>query len=179
MNRLALMRRRFRVVAVVLAGIALAAAAYLLLGASRASQEAEYSRLRHERDQKRIDVAPLVGMDKKLTRARADIDDFYATRLPGQQSDVTAELARVAGSTGVHLNRVGYEFKAADVPGVSQVIVTAEVSGEYAHLVRFINALERDKILFIPDSVDLNEDQGGQVRLGLKVQTYMRTGGTA
>ncbi len=179
MNRLSVVRRRFQVIAIVLALICLAAAGYLLFGSSRAAQEAEFNQLRRERDQKRADVAPLMGMDKKLARARTDIDDFYRTRLPAQQSDISAELDKLAGATGVHLNRVSYETKAADVPGVNQVMVSAEVSGNYVQLVKFINALERDPILFIPDSVDLNEDQGTSVRLGLKVQAYMRTGGAA
>jgi Tfp pilus assembly protein PilO len=178
MNRLAVMRLRFRVVAIVLGVIALGAATYLIFGASRGSREAEYDRLRLEHLRKKIEVAPLAGMDKKLDRARTDIAEFYRTRLPAQQSQVSAELDKVAAATGVRLNRVAYESKDADIPGVSQVVVSAEISGRYAELVRFINALERDPILFVPDSVDLNQDQGGQVRLSLKVQTYMRTGGT-
>ena len=179
MNRIAIMRRRFQVIAIILALICLAAAGYLLLGSSRAAQEAEFNQLRRERDQKRADVAPLTGMDKKLDRARADIDTFYQTRLPAQQSEISAELDKLARASGVRLNRVGYETKAADAPGVNQVMVTAEVSGNYVQLVKFINALERDQILFVPDSVDLNEDQGTSVRLGLKVQTFMRTGGAS
>jgi Tfp pilus assembly protein PilO len=179
MNRLAVVRRRFQVIATVLAFIALSAAGYLLFGSSRAAQEAEFNQLRRERDQKRADVAPLTGMDQKLAHARTDIDEFYRTRLPAQQSDISAELDKLARASGVRLNRVGYESKPADVTGLQQVMVTAEVSGGYVELVKFINALERDQILFIPDSVDLNEDQGTNVRLALKVQAYMRTGGAS
>jgi type IV pilus assembly protein PilO len=42
--------------------------------------------------------------------------------------------------------------------------------------VRFINALERDKLFFIVDSVELGGEQGGQVKLGMKLETYLRAG---
>ena len=45
-----------------------------------------------------------------------------------------------------------------------------------AHVVRFINALERDKLLFIVNSIQLGDAQGGTVKLQLKMQTYLKAG---
>jgi hypothetical protein len=43
--------------------------------------------------------------------------------------------------------------------------------------VKFINGLERDKMFFLIDGINLAEQQGN-VRLQLKLETYLR-GGTA
>ena len=49
------------------------------------------------------------------------------------------------------------------------------LSGDYLQEVKFINALERDKIFFLIDGVALGEQQGN-VRLQLKLETYLRSG---
>jgi type IV pilus assembly protein PilO len=43
-------------------------------------------------------------------------------------------------------------------------------------LVRFVNALERDQLFFLVDSVVLGGEQGGIVKLQLKLETYLKTG---
>jgi len=42
--------------------------------------------------------------------------------------------------------------------------------------VRFINSLERDQIFLLINSVGLGGEQGGQVKLELKMETYLKTG---
>jgi len=42
--------------------------------------------------------------------------------------------------------------------------------------VRCINALERDQLFFLVDSVGLGGEQGGVVKLQLKLETYLKTG---
>ena len=39
---------------------------------------------------------------------------------------------------------------------------------------RFINALERNKLFFIVDSVVLGGEQGGSVKLEVRLETYSR-----
>jgi type IV pilus assembly protein PilO len=41
-------------------------------------------------------------------------------------------------------------------------------------LVRFINALERDQLFFIIDSVQLGGEQGGTVKLQMKMETFLK-----
>ena len=48
---------------------------------------------------------------------------------------------------------------------------------DYLQLVRFINALERDPVFFIIDSVELGGEQGGVVKLQLKLETYQKASG--
>ena len=49
------------------------------------------------------------------------------------------------------------------------------LSGSYLQEVKFINALERDKMFFLINGVMLGEQQGN-VRLQLKLETYLRSG---
>ena len=51
----------------------------------------------------------------------------------------------------------------------------AEVSGDYLQLVRFVNALERNKIFFMVDELELGNEQSGTVKLQIKLETYLRT----
>ena len=47
------------------------------------------------------------------------------------------------------------------------------ISGDYLQEVKFINSLERSKMFFLVDGITLGEQQGN-VRLQLKLETYMR-----
>ena len=55
--------------------------------------------------------------------------------------------------------------------------IQADFSGDYLQLVRFINALERDSLFFIIDSVELGGEQAGVVKLQLKLETYQKASG--
>jgi len=55
------------------------------------------------------------------------------------------------------------------------VEIAAEVSGDYLQLVRFVNALERNKIFFMVDELELGNEQSGTVKLQIKLETYLRT----
>ena len=43
-------------------------------------------------------------------------------------------------------------------------------------LVRFINALERAKLFFTVDGVDLAGEDTGPVKLGITIHSYLRSG---
>ena len=178
MRDLLAVRRRFVAAAIVLGVVALAALIFLFTpyGQSKERLEDEYGRLTAEKNQKQLESGSLVNIDQKLVEARRQIDAFYRDRLPGQYSDISAELAKLASANGVKLGGVKYDLdKDAAAPGVRTVHITAAITGNYVNLVKFINALERDKMLLVPASVDLTEAQQG-VTLDLKLDTYLRAG---
>jgi hypothetical protein len=43
-------------------------------------------------------------------------------------------------------------------------------------LARFINALERDDMLFLINDVQLAGEQNGPIRLQMKLETYLKVG---
>jgi len=144
-------------------------------GRSRQARQRDYYKLRDQLTAKQAEVLPTRGMDQKLKQASHDITNFYDTRLPAQYSSVAEELGKVANDTGVHLSGVKYEQKDAGVQGLRKLTMDASISGDYLQEVKFINALERDKMFFLIDGITLGEQQGN-VRLQLKLETYLRPG---
>jgi type IV pilus assembly protein PilO len=126
-------------------------------------------------DLKSRQFAPWRGLDKKIPQADQQIAQFYESRLPAEESAISADLGRVASETGVRIAGVKYTVKEAPIEGLQRVEVAANFSGDYLQLVRFINALERDKLFFIVDGVDLGSEENGIVGLQIKVETYLRT----
>jgi type IV pilus assembly protein PilO len=179
MANLRLARKRMTTVAVALVVVDLAAIGFMLspLGRSRSARQEEYEQARMQLQAKTHETLPLRGMDKKLDLARQEIAAFYRDRLPGQYSAVSTELGKVAAGSGVRISQIAYEPKSADLPNLQRVGINANLDGDYLQVVKFINSLERDKIFFIVDSLTLAQEQGGMVRLQLRLETYLRTEG--
>ena len=181
MRDFAALRRRFIALAVVLLVVALAAGVFLLTpyGRSREHLQAEYQKLRIERQQKEVENKPLANIDQSLATARQQIKDFYRDRLPAGYAEISSELAKRAQQSGVKHGQVRYDVdKEIPAPGLQTLHVSLDVTGDYKNLVRFINALERDRMLFEPASVALTENQQG-VTLKLELNSYLREGAGA
>lgn len=170
-------RKRLTAAAIVLAVLDVAAVGFLLspLGHSRSARELEYAELRRELQTKIRDAVPLRGMDKKLDVARQEIADFYRERFPAQYSAISSELGKLASQTGVRVSQISYDPKPAEVPSLQEVAINANLDGDYLQVVKFINSLERDKMFFMVDSLTLAQEQGGIVKLQVKLETYLRS----
>ncbi len=174
-------RKKLKIALAVLAVVDLVAAVLLfspLVGSERSRRE-QLDRLWRELQQKTRAAEPLRNFDKKMVTARQQIDDFYKTRLPAQDSTIYEELGKVAGQSGVRIGQIRSKgkdngSKDADSVGLRPVEIEADFSGGYLQLIRFINALERDPLFFIIDSVQLGGEQGGVVRLQMKLETYQK-----
>ncbi len=146
-----------------------------LVGSQRSRGE-QLSQLWAELQQKTQEVEPLRGLDKKIPVARKQIDDFYKERLPSEESTISAEIGKLAQQSGVRIGNVKYVGKDPEPVGIRPVLIEASLSGDYLQLVRFINSLERDQLFFLVNSVVLGGEQGGVVKLELKMETFIRTG---
>jgi hypothetical protein len=121
-------------------------------------------------------------MDKKLAEARTQISDFYAHDFVSRYSEISEALAKAANESHVQLANISYAPVRANPsdpqPWVSakltEINLTLDLSGDYASEIRFINALERSKMLLVIESVSLAESQGGSIRLNLRMQTFLR-----
>jgi type IV pilus assembly protein PilO len=143
---------------------------------SETSRREQLAQSWKELQQKTREVEPLRGLDKKIPIARKQIDEFYSQRLPLQDSAISADLGKVATQSGVRIGSIKYAMKDPESLGVRRVEIEADLAGDYLQLVRFINALEREQLFFLVDSVGLGGEQGGVVKLQLKLETYLRTG---
>jgi type IV pilus assembly protein PilO len=173
-------RRKWMPALIGLIVLNLACVGYLLspAGRSRQARQREYYELRAQLTAKRQEVLPTRGMDQKLKQASQDIVTFDDERFPAQYSAVAEELGKLAADTGVHFAGLRYDEKAATIEGLRKLNVEITLSGDYLQEVKFINGLERDKMFFLIDGVNLAEQQG-VVRLQLKLETYLRGGAVA
>ena len=178
MQGLGELRRKMTITLVAIGCVAVAAVGILLspLVGSSESRRAELTGTFRELNQKTREVEPLRGLDKKITLSNQQISEFYRDRLPGQDSAISEELGKLASQNGVRVSQVKYAAKDPEPVGLRPVVIEADLTGDYLQLVRFINALERDKLFFIVDSVELGGEQGGQVKLGMKLETYLKAG---
>lgn len=168
-------RQRLKYVIATLVLVDAAAVAMLLspLAGMRATRQQE---MRQEWQQlKAREFAPWRGLDKKLPRAKQQIDEFYQDRFPTEESSISDSLGTVASASGVRVSGVKYTVKDAPIEGLERVEIAANLSGDYLQLMRFINALERNKLFFLVDGVELGSEQNGIVGLQLKIETYMRS----
>jgi type IV pilus assembly protein PilO len=173
-------RKSLMPVVIALVILDLACVGYLFspAGRSRAARQREYTRLRQQLVAKQQEVLPTRGMDQKLKQASEDITGFYDTRFPAEYSAIAEELGKIAADAGVKLSGVKYDEKDAPIEGLHKLTMEASIAGDYLQEVKFINAVERDKTFFLIDGINLAEQQGN-VRLQLKLETYLRNPTTA
>ena len=169
-------RKKVKIAIAVLLAVDLLAAVVLfspLVGSERSRRE-QLDQLWRELQLKTRAAEPLRDFDKKIVTARQQIDDFYKNRLPAQDSAIYEELGKLAGQSGVRIGQIRSKAKDTESVGLRPVEIDADFSGGYLQLVKFINALERDQLFFIVDSVQLGGEQGGVVKLQLKLETYQK-----
>ncbi|MCI0354349.1 MAG: hypothetical protein L0099_04805 [Acidobacteria bacterium] len=179
MTNLRELRRKLVLVLTVLLLLDAGAFAFLLSPWGRNVEEFhdERNRLQRAKRLKDAEVGPARGMEKKLARARTDLETFFAERLAGQASAVPDRLGELAAKHRVQMSQAKYKAIEGQVPGVRRVEIQGSLAGEYLDVVRFLNAVERDPMFFIIQSVALDDQEGaGTVRLDLKMETYLKEG---
>jgi hypothetical protein len=125
----------------------------------------------------RLQAQPLRGLDAKIAASTQDADLFYADRLPYAYSQVLSELGHLTQKAGVRWANAQY----AQQPvlkgeyALTELHIDASVSGDYRPIVEFINSLERDKMFFVINGINLSGQQTGMVNLRIRLTTYLRT----
>ncbi len=177
-------RQKLRVAMAILVGInvlAMGALAYFLVRGS-SHLPAEFQTLHQQVQSKKAIVVAPETVDQRVKEAREQIGNFYTGRFPDSSAAIFETLGKVASENHVHLNQANYQVNdtlsqpgnAIEMPGVRQVAINAGLSGNYVDVMKFINALEREKTFFVVNSVALGDQQGGNVRLSITIETYMR-----
>ena len=57
---------------------------------------------------------------------------------------------------------------------MQRINIATTVSGEYAKVAKFINAMEQDKFVFIIDQISLTSQESGVISLQVKFQTFLK-----
>ena len=143
---------------------------------SAETRRMELNRLQGELTIKTRQVAPLQNMPEKVLLANTQISDFYKRRFASQDSQIATEFGKLAASNGVAIVQGKYTVKPAGPGGLQPVEVEADLAGNYTALAKFINALERDEMFFIINSVTLGGEPTGPVKLNVKLEAYLKAG---
>lgn len=177
MNKLERTRTVFIVLIAILLVMDLALVAYLFWpgGSNQPSRKAEEQQLHQELAMKTLQLEPLKGIDQKLVTTRADIKKFYGERVFNHWSQISGELHKLEQANGI--SEQGFRFAPPEdtgLPDLRRVKIETGVSGEYGKIARFINALERDKLLFVINQVSVSAQPTGTVQLQIKFETYLK-----
>ena len=138
------------------------------------SRRQELNRLQNELNLKTRQVAPLQNLPQKVVLANTQINDFYKKRFPSEQSQIATEFGKVAQANGVTIEQGKYKVKEAGTGGLQAVELEYDVAGNYNSLAKFINALERDEMFFIINSVTLGGEPQGPVKLNVKLEAFLK-----
>jgi Tfp pilus assembly protein PilO len=183
MNNLAKTRQRFMLILSVLGALDLLLIIYLLLpGSSTYARTTLEQNLRDQEKTLNHQVAPLKGIDTQLAQTRVDVKNFYAQKVPSQFSQISQHLEKLMKDTGVTTaggihyveESRGTRNEKNDLPDVQRINIDTTVSGEYAKVAKFINAMEQDKFVFIIDQISLTSQESGVVSLQIKFQTFLK-----
>jgi type IV pilus assembly protein PilO len=146
-----------------------------LIGSAE-TRRMELNQLQAELKQKTLEVAPLKDLPQKVNLASREIGDFYKKRFPAQNSEILTEIGKLASANGVRIDQGTYKLGDAVTVGLQPIEMEYNFSGNYTSLARFINAVERDDMFFIINSVTLGGEPQGPVRLSVKLETYLKVG---
>lgn len=171
-------RKKLKTALIVMGAIdVLALAVYIspLVG-SADSRRQELNLLQAELNTKTHQVAPLTNLPDKVVTASHQISDFYAKRFPSKNSEILTELGKLKDANGVNIEQAKYKEKDEGPGRLRPVEIEADIVGNYTSLAHFINAVERDQMFFIIDSVTLGGEQQGPVKLTMKLEAYLKAG---
>jgi Tfp pilus assembly protein PilO len=181
MNNLAKVQKRFTLILSVLGAVDLLLIIYLLLpGSSPAARLAQEESLGQQKKALTSEVAPLNGIDKKLAQTRVDVKKFYEQKVPSQFSQISQHLEKLMKEAGVTTAGIRYNQdrnasnEKNELPDVQRINIETTVTGEYAKVARFINAMEQDKFVFIIDQIALTSQESGVVSLQIKFETFLK-----
>jgi type IV pilus assembly protein PilO len=172
-------RKNLKTALVVMAGVDLLAAIVYFspLVGSAESRRQELNQLQNELNLKTRQVAPLKDLDKKVKTANGQALEFYTKRFAAQDSQIVTEFGKLAAANGVIIEEAKYPVKGEVENGkLQRVEMEADLAGNYTALAKFINALERDEMFFIINSVTLGGQPQGPVKLNVKLETYLKVG---
>ena len=171
-------RKKMKLTLAVLAGVDLLAAVLYFspVVGSAESRRMEMNQLQAELTAKTRQVAPLKDLPQKINIGKGQISDFYRNRFASQNSQIYTELGKVAAANGVKIDQVRYKPADTTSNGLLPIDMEADLSGSYTSLAHFINAIERDEMFFVINSVTLGGEPQGAVKLSVKLEAYLRVG---
>ncbi len=165
---------KIAVAAMLVADVVAAGVLLSPLVGSAESRQTQLNQMFAEYRKKTRDVEPMRDMPKKIALAKTQIGDFYKDRFAAKDSELTTELGKLAAENGIHILSAKYKEEDPETSGIVPVEIQGSFAGDYLQLVRFINTVERSKMFFTVDGVDLAGESKGPVHLSIMLHSYLR-----
>ena len=166
---------------VVLAGIMLffAVKAAIAFHETGATESAAYQQQQILYAQLQAQMAHLQGLPQKVDQSRDDAQHFFEKRIAPNYSSIAEELGTLYVKDQVRWTRAQYA-PAPAIEGLTELRIDANLTGDYAGMMHFINDLERDKnhVFFLINDVTFTGQQGGLVNLRLRMTTWISANAT-
>jgi len=169
-------RKKIKSALGIMLGVDLVAAIVLLspLVGSTGARRQQLNQLWSELQLKTRQVEPLKNLPDRVKVASRQITDFYEKRFPEHESQILTEFGKLASDDGVTFSQGKYKVGDVGPGNLRPVEMEADLVGNYISLAKFINALERDQMFFIINSISLGGEQQGPVKLNMKLETYLK-----
>lgn len=169
-------RKQLQTAIAIMVGVDLLAAIVYFspLVGSAETRRQQLNDLQTELNTKTRQVAPLKDLPHKVDIASQQIADFYKKRLPSTNSQILTEIGKLTSANGVRIDQGKYKEGDLQLGGLEPIEMEYDLEGSYTELAKFINALERDDMFFIINSVSLGGEPKGSVRLSVKLETYLK-----
>ncbi len=141
---------------------------------SRSDQSAQYIADTATYAQLQEQSSRIKALPAQLAASRRQANAFVNARVAASDSIVLTQLGELTTRDHVRLSHAGYTYAPA-IPGLVELRLEANVTGEYTPVMHFINDLERDKdhAFFVIRTITLTGQQGGVVNLRVRMTTYM------
>jgi type IV pilus assembly protein PilO len=165
------------VILLVLADVALAAYSWQLASTPHTPQQQLALEMR-QHDLLKADIKRAQDIRDGMPAIQKDCDQFEQSLFPATTgySSVTAELGDTAKKAGIQLTDLN--FKQTDIAnrGLKEVLMNANVSGDYKHVIQFLNGVQRSKNLYEVDGLSLASENSAQTPTGIiKVTVHLKT----
>jgi Tfp pilus assembly protein PilO len=146
-------------------------------GRSRGARQQEYEQLRVEKIAKLQAATPSQGMEQKIVAAREQEEQFDSERMVHRYSAMSEQLSHIAKEAGVGVSDVKYDERLEkDAPaGYDSIGITVKVHGSYDQDMRFVNEVERQKMLLLIDAVTFEGMKGDELTVSVHLSTYLRS----
>jgi type IV pilus assembly protein PilO len=120
-----------------------------------------------------LQTEPLRGIDGRVDKTRGQIEKFEQKRIPPNYSSIDERIDELEVASGAHLTRVQYTQRPPG-SGLTEIVVDANITGDYPAIMRFVNSIERDPIFFVIRGMSFTGQQGGLVSLRMELSTWLR-----
>jgi len=127
----------------------------------------------------RADVTKAEESAANFPKSVRDCDNFEATlpQAASASSTISSELSGIAKKAGVQLTDIKYGDKQIEGRDITQRDIDADITGDYASFVKFLNALQKSPNYYVVESLDLGTEASAPnlIRIKIRMRTFYRS----